>query len=99
MRGIRLDQGEAMRLAGDCRRVADVIDRQVALLRGGDYAALRDRRRGGYRPAVEAVAGRLAGRAVELRAAARGLTAHAASVSAADGAAARRILDLAGRGR
>lgn len=94
MRGIRLDSGEAARLAHDCRRVADAIDEHVALLRAGRYGGVRVDRAGGYRPAVEAVTSRLEGRAVELRAAARGLTACSSTITAADGAAARRIAGL-----
>ncbi len=97
MRGIRLDSGEAARLAHDCRRVADAIDEHVALLRAGGYGGVRGRGGTGYRPAVDAVTARLEGRAIELRAAARGLTACSSTIAAADGAAARRISGLSAR--
>ncbi|GED97229.1 hypothetical protein nbrc107697_12680 [Gordonia crocea] len=96
--GVMVDAGEAARLAADCRRVADAIDEQVALLRGGAYGGLR-RGSPGYRPAVDAVVARLSERADELRCAARGLTAQCRAVADADSAAAHRILDLASRSR
>ncbi|MFT4200610.1 hypothetical protein [Gordonia sp. (in: high G+C Gram-positive bacteria)] len=96
-RGVRLDPAEASRLAVDCRRIADVIDEHVALLRTGDYRGLRDRRSAGYRPAVDAVAARLARRSTELRAAARGLATRSSAITESDDAAARRIAALAGR--
>lgn len=100
-RQIRMDADEARRLAGDCRRVAETIDEHVALLLTGGYGSVRGDRaapsHSGYRAAVETVAGRLALRAVELRSAARGLTARAETTTLADAAAARRIAGIAAR--
>ncbi|NNG97112.1 hypothetical protein [Gordonia araii] len=90
---------ESARLAVDCHRVADSIDEHVALLRSGAYGSVRTQgSTTGYHRAVESVASRLAQRATELRAAARGLTARSGEIAEADDAAAQRIVRL-DRGR
>ncbi len=97
-REVRLDAVEAARLAGDCHRVAAVIDEHVALLLAGRYDGLRGSGSGGYRSAVQAVAVRLSERADELRSAARGLAVRSSTITDADRFAARRIADLGHRG-